>query len=100
MAMLASAHVSHVSYVLILYSFSFFLFFFVTQLLHLYSNWAFPFPEPKITSGATGEGSVNGYADSRVRDAEEFELEGLISEDEEGTVNKSHGSDELRPNGR
>lgn len=34
------------------------------------------------------------YADSRVRDAEEFELEGLISEDEEGIVDKPHGREE------
>lgn len=100
MAMLASAHVSHVSYVLILYSFSFLLFFFVSQLLHLYCVRAFPISEPKTTDGVTAEGGENGYADSRVRDAEEFELEGLISEDEEGIVDKLHEREERRTNGR
>ena len=98
MAMLASAHVSHVSYVLILYSFSFLLFFFVSQLLHLYCAWAFPITEPKTTDGITAEGRENGYMDSRVRDAEEFELEGLISEDED-IVDKPHEREEQRPDG-
>lgn len=100
MAMLDSAHVSHVSYVLTLYSLSFVLFFFVSQLLDLYCASAFPITEPKTTDGVTAEGRENGYADSRVRDAEEFELEVLISEDEEEIVDKPHGREEQRPNGR
>lgn len=36
--------------------------------------------------------------DSRVRDAEEFELEGLISEDED-IVDKPHEREEQRPDG-
>lgn len=88
MAMLDSAHVSHVSYVLTLYSLSFLLFFFVSQLLDIYCASAFPITEPRTTDGVTTEGRENGYADSRLRNAEEFELEGLISEDEEGIVDK------------
>lgn len=94
MAMLATAHVSHVSYVLILYSLSFLLFFYVSQLLHLYCAWAFPIIEPKTIEGVTAEGRENGYADGRIRDAEEFELEGLISEDDEEIVDKSDGREE------
>lgn len=100
MAMLASAHVSHVSYVLILYSLSFLLFFLVAQLLHLYCASAFPITQSKATDGITAEGRDTGYADSRARDAEEFELEGLISEDEEGIEDKPHSREEQRPNGR
>ncbi len=91
MAMLASAHVTHVSYVLILYSFSFLLFLFVSQLLHLYAVHVHVFRqiEPQPASDNAGEGRMNGHVDRRVRDAEEFELEGLISDDEEGVMVKT-----------
>ena len=52
------------------------------MLLHLYSQHANP-GKPAINGGpaATLPG-VNGHADYRIRDAEEFELEGLMTEDE------------------
>jgi hypothetical protein len=79
MALLATAHVSHVSYILLLYSISFLLFLFVSMLLHLYASYTWPLEtQPKILAN----GGVNGYVDRTVRDAEEFELEGLMSEDE------------------
>ncbi|KAI9894429.1 MAG: hypothetical protein M1814_003187 [Vezdaea aestivalis] len=89
MALLASAGVSHVSYILILYSFAFLLFLFVCMLLHLYAVNAMP-AAPNRTSSSGTNGHVIGGAgvDARhVRDAEEFELEGLMSgdEDEEST---------------
>lgn len=88
MALLATAHVSHVSYILILYSISFLLFLFVSMLLHLYATYAWPIDvsQPKLTANrGISNGHVPGQSvDRRVRDAEEFELEGLMSEDDEG----------------
>ena len=82
MVLLTQANVSHTSYVLILYSVSFLLFLFVSMLLHLYSQYANPI-KPVVNGGpAATLPRVNGHADHRIRDAEEFELEGLMSEDE------------------
>ncbi|KAL8656529.1 MAG: hypothetical protein Q9210_000166 [Variospora velana] len=87
MALLSNAHVSHVSYILILYSISFLLFLFVATLLHLYASRAWPL-EPgskkvEIT-GANAAPRVNGHIERRMRDAEQFELEGLMSDDDDG----------------
>lgn len=88
MQLISDAGITHVSYVLVLYSFSFLLFLFTHMLLHLYAINSAPAVPPKDN----GEPVVpriprmNGHAratDSRqIRDAEEFELEGLMSEDE------------------
>ena len=95
MALLATAHVSHVSYILILYSISFLLFLFVCLLLHLYATYTWPLDASQGKSMGNGR-AVNGHMsapsiDKRVRDAEEFELEGLMSDDEgkeDGTANQ------------
>lgn len=84
MNLLTTADVSHVSYILLLYSISFLLFLFVCMLLHLYASYAWPLDptQPK----AMTNGGLNGHVrhvDRRVRDAEEFELEGLMSDDDE-----------------
>ncbi|KAI9786834.1 MAG: hypothetical protein M1839_005065 [Geoglossum umbratile] len=89
MLLVSNAGVTHVSYVLILYSFAFLLFLFVLMLLHLYAV------NPKDNTSSkherTGRSSSRPVAISRersrdaaerVRDAEEFELEALMSEDE------------------
>ena len=85
MNLLTNAGVSHVSYILLLYSISFLLFLFVCMLLHLYASYAWPLDttRPKVTANGSLNGHV-GHADRRVRDAEEFELEGLMSDDEVG----------------
>ncbi|KAL9018502.1 MAG: hypothetical protein Q9185_004194 [Variospora sp. 1 TL-2023] len=87
MALLSNAHVSHVSYILILYSISFLLFLFVATLLHLYASRAWP-PEPASKKvEITGPNSApreNGHIERRMRAAEEFELEGLMSDDDDG----------------
>lgn len=92
MAFLSAAKVSHVSYILILYSISFLLFLFVSMLLHLYTIYAWPVdpsqPEASANGGLNGHAQV-GQLDRRVKDAEEFELEGLMSEDEENGVEAS-----------
>ena len=84
MALLATAHVSHVSYILLLYSISFLLFLFVSMLLHLYASYAWPLDaqSKNLANGGLNGHVYAGQVDRRVRDAEEFELEGLMSEDE------------------
>jgi hypothetical protein len=127
MQLLSAANVTHVSYILILYSVAFLLYLFVNILLYVYASHVWPEDEscgmrpptsrsgrnqsvpgpsgtnrpdhsrkmsvlPMTNGDVIGNGSANGGArlpkhrvtDSQhVRDAEEFELEGLIS-DEEG----------------
>ncbi|KAF7514410.1 hypothetical protein GJ744_000180 [Endocarpon pusillum] len=132
MKLLSDAHVTHVSYILILYSFAFLLYLFVNVLLHIYAVHAWPdsnsngrresrmlsrsisrsasaagglrrsgisrrqFSTTDVTDGMNG-GLSNGkirmprhrQTDSQqIRDAETFELEGLISdvEDDEDTT--------------
>ncbi|KAF1957244.1 hypothetical protein CC80DRAFT_592547 [Byssothecium circinans] len=84
MQILADNHVTHVSYVLILYSISFLLFLFTNMLIHLYavSAWS---RSKSDAEAPRANGMSNGHAraERRVRDAEEFELEGLISSDED-----------------
>lgn len=95
MALLASSHVTHVSYVLLLYSLAFLLFLFVSVLLRLYANATWPLSSSPLSSGGVmalkkddGEngivvGNGNGHL-GRIKDAEEFELEGLMSDAEDG----------------
>jgi len=85
MQLISDAGITHVSYVLVLYSFAFLIFLFVNMLLHLYAVNSSPPVPPKDTESTPRLPRMNGHAptDSRqIRDAEEFELEGLMSEDE------------------
>ena len=98
MSMLAAAHVSHVSYILILYSVAFLMFLFVCMLLHLYAAHAWP--ADAKTNGVNGH--VSNWpvsANRRLRDSEEFELEGLMSDDDDESPKKS-GTREANANGR
>lgn len=85
MQLISDAGITHVSYVLVLYSFAFIVFLFVNMLLHLYAVLAAPSPPPKDVERPSRMPRMNGHrpTDSRqIRDAEEFELDGLMSEDE------------------
>ncbi|MCJ1392360.1 hypothetical protein MMC18_005227 [Xylographa bjoerkii] len=97
MALLAEREMSHVSYILVLYSIAFLLFLFVCMLLNMYANFAWPLDDSKIPvalkkidseNGVVGNGTASGLQlqardrDRRIKDAEEFELEGLMSDDE------------------
>ncbi|KAF2868395.1 hypothetical protein BDV95DRAFT_630596 [Massariosphaeria phaeospora] len=94
MQLLSDSHVTHVSYVLILYSIAFLLFLFVNMLLHLYAVHVWgetsksDSEAPRANGYAGANGRPNGHAvapgERRVRDAEEFELDGLVSDDEDG----------------
>ena len=114
MAYLSGLHVTHVSYILILFSFAFLLCLFVSLLLHMYAQHKWPIRKsatdrerggavalpqspstPEATAGGRANGSVGGLGRTVVaqRDAQEFELEGLISEDEEGRVGSEPSED-------
>ncbi|MCJ1420796.1 hypothetical protein MMC32_007155 [Xylographa parallela] len=97
MAILAENEMSHVSYILVLYSIAFLLFLFVCMLLNMYANFAWPLDNPNSPlalkkddreNGVIGNGMAGSLhlqvrdRDRRMKDAEEFELEGLMSDDE------------------
>lgn len=86
MQLISDAGITHVSYVLVLYSFSFLIFLFTNMLLHLYAVNSAPAVPPKDGQEAPIRAPrMNGHVhtDSRqIRDAEEFELAGLMSDDE------------------
>ncbi|KAJ6013002.1 hypothetical protein N7499_012396 [Penicillium canescens] len=101
MLLLHNAGVTHVSYVLILYSIAFICFLFVNILLHIYAVHAWPNSESTDQDGpkySSLNGNANGHARSasqQIQDAEAFELHGLISDDEEGpSVGPRKNSDE------
>ena len=83
MVLIDQSDMDHISYILILYSMAFLVFLFSNMLIYLYDRLA----EPAIDTKDFGNGYVpaNGrpMEEGRVRDAEEFELEGLSSDDEE-----------------
>ncbi|GAB7343795.1 hypothetical protein MBLNU457_1766t3 [Dothideomycetes sp. NU457] len=99
MKLLSDAGVSHVSYILILYSIAFVLFLFVNMLIRLYTFYADQGkdvkqdPEaPRLNGHMNGSALSNGHAHQpfsdrqqrqQVRDAEEFELEGLMTDDDD-----------------
>ncbi|OQO04502.1 hypothetical protein B0A48_09424 [Cryoendolithus antarcticus] len=91
MALLASNNVTHVAYILILFSISFLLFLFVLMLLSLYSANTKAVPAPRkddgerpLTNGpANGHPRIPNAADRQAADAQEFELEGLMSDDDD-----------------
>ncbi len=90
MLLISDAGITHVSYVLVLYSFALLVFLFTNMLLHLYAvNSSPPVPPKDDDLGRENRAPrlprVNGHmpSDSRqIRDAEEFELEGLMSDGE------------------
>ena len=86
MQVISDAGITHVSYVLVLYSFSFLMFLLTNMLIHLYATTSSPPVPPKDEEAPGRVPCMNGHtrgSDSRqIRDAEEFELEGLMSDDE------------------
>jgi hypothetical protein len=85
MQLLADRHVTHVSYILILYSIAFLLFLFVNMLVHLYTVHVWGQGSKADAEAPRANGVPNGHVrtDRRVRDAEEYELEGLMSDDDD-----------------
>lgn len=92
MELLASYNITHVSYILVLYSFAFLLFLLVNVLLHLYAVNAKPSVPPKDLEHTVPRMNGHRTTDSRqVRDAEEFELDGLISDNDEDARERDSG---------
>lgn len=88
MALVAGSGIDHVAYVLIIYSLAFILFLFVNILIHLYDRTANADSLNKTTHG-NGAIRLNGRPtnpETQLRDAGEFELEGLMSDDEDDEV--------------
>lgn len=83
MALLDGSSMDVISYILILYSLAFLMFLFVNMLIHLHDRLSNP---PLNTKGFTnGHTHLNGRAveDGQIQAAEEFELDGLTSDDED-----------------
>lgn len=75
MELVDQSDMDHVAYILIIYSLAFLMFLFTHILIHIYDRYANPPMKNKDFA--------NGHAENgRVRDAEEFELDGLMSDDE------------------
>lgn len=92
MLLVAGSGMDHVAYILILYSLAFLLFLFVNTLISVYDRNATPDPPHKdVANGRLGP-RVNGNVP--VRDAQEFELEGLMSDDEDDGVRRPGEDDD------
>lgn len=90
MVLISESGIDHVAYVLILYSLAFLLFLFTNVLIHLYDRSVNGAGLPKGANGLNGHvpvGSqrrgVSSVDERRLRDVEEFELDGLMSDDED-----------------
>lgn len=90
MLLVSDAGLDHVAYILILYSLAFLVFLFTNMLIHVYDRTANAAP----VKGINGAHGINGHAvnnrpissaadERRLRDVEEFELDGLMSDDED-----------------
>lgn len=74
MELIAGSPMDHVSYILILYSFAFLMFLFAHMLIHLYDR----------STSTESEGVIpDAREEDQLRDAEEFELDGLVSDDDD-----------------
>ncbi|KAI0205311.1 hypothetical protein F4808DRAFT_456304 [Astrocystis sublimbata] len=93
MELIAGSGMDHVAYILILFSLAALLFLFTLMLIQLYDRNI----SPAVTPRNAGTGRIGPEFAGRipVRDAEEFELEGLMSDDEDDPAAKDvHGDDE------
>ncbi|KAI0157218.1 hypothetical protein GGR57DRAFT_59813 [Xylariaceae sp. FL1272] len=88
MELISNSGIDHVAYILILYSLAALLFLFTLMLIHVYdSNAAAPLPHKEM--GPSGHVPL--------RDAQEFELEGLMSDDEDDGARKHAQDDDSLP---
>ncbi|KAI0835793.1 hypothetical protein F5Y06DRAFT_275419 [Hypoxylon sp. FL0890] len=91
MSLVASSGMDHVAYILILYSLAFLVFLFVNVLLGIYDRNSTPaLPNKEVANGRLGP-RINGTVP--VRDAQEFELEGLMSDDEDDGARRPREDD-------
>ncbi|KAI1114291.1 hypothetical protein F5Y14DRAFT_189441 [Nemania sp. NC0429] len=93
MELVASSSMDHVSYILILYSLAALLFLFTLMLVQIYDSNTGPALAKKEGDAERLGPRLSGNVP--VRDAQEFELEGLMSDDEDESPTKhAHGDDE------
>ena len=87
MYLLDRSGMDYSTYVLILFSLAFMIFVFVSMLINVYDSASAPdAPHKESSEGRLGP-RLNGTVP--VRDAQEFELEGLMSEDEDDGPRKT-----------
>ncbi|OTA52209.1 YTP1 protein [Hypoxylon sp. EC38] len=91
MSLVASSGMDHVAYILILYSLAFLVFLFTNVLINIYDRNSTPaLPNKEVANGRLGP-RINGNVP--VRDAQEFELEGLMSDDEDDGARRPREDD-------
>jgi hypothetical protein len=80
MLLVDASSMDAVAYILIIFSLAFLMFLFANMLITLYDRLA----DPPLDTKNFANGHVNGHTaeEGRVRAAEEFELDGLSSDDE------------------
>lgn len=83
MALVAGSGIDHVAYILILYSLASLLFLFVMALIHVYDRTANPPPAATAAAAALAANGHEHRGEARLRDANEFELDGLVSDEED-----------------
>lgn len=92
MALVETSSMDHVSYILILYSLAFLVFLFANICIYIWDRVTSTnaLAKPLYANGHAvgGESRVNGRTpeDQRIRDAEEFELDGLVSDEEDDSA--------------
>ena len=84
MVLIDQSDMDHVSYILILFSIAFMVFLFSNMLIHLYDRRSGPVANSKDFENGYAPANVRPMEEGHARDAEEFELGGLSSDDEEG----------------
>lgn len=91
MELIANSSMDHVAYILILFSLAALLFLFTLMLVQVYDSHASPTLVQKEGDSERLGPRLNGNVP--LRDAQEFELEGLMSDDEDGNPTK-HARDD------
>ncbi|KAI3328837.1 hypothetical protein F4824DRAFT_482354 [Ustulina deusta] len=91
MELVSNSGMDHIAYILILFSLASLLFLFTLMLIHLYDRNASQNPHPKDSDAGRLGPRLGGNVP--LRDANEFELEGLMSDDEDGNPTK-HAQDD------
>ncbi|KAI1424711.1 hypothetical protein F5Y12DRAFT_785133 [Xylaria sp. FL1777] len=92
MELVSKSGMDHVAYILILFSLASLLFLFTLMLIHLYDRNASQNPHHKDTDAGRLGPRLGGNIP--VRDANEFELEGLMSDDEDASPIKHTREDD------
>ncbi|KAI1171917.1 hypothetical protein F4777DRAFT_593361 [Nemania sp. FL0916] len=92
MELIANSGMDHIAYILILFSMAALLFLFTLVLIHVYDSNASSSVSKKESDADRLGPRLNGNVP--IRDAQEFELEGLMSDDEDGSPIKHNRDDD------